>query len=155
MDIDVRGAEGLALVGKAVRQLGTDRTIVNNMAREIRTIGPLAKAKARESAMARLPRRGGLARWVASARVAVSVRRGAKSAGVTIRQGRNSKGGRSDLKRIDAGQTRHPLLGNRRHWYPQSVQAGYFTDAMQGDVADEFRRKVVVAVDRAVAEVLG
>lgn len=29
---------------------------------------------------------------------------------------------------IDAGTLRHPLWGNRRHWYAQRVRAGFFTE---------------------------
>lgn len=152
VDVDVRGQEGIALVGRAVRRLGSDRRIVNNMAREIRAAGPPIRAEIRRSALATLPKRGGLNRWVAASRVTVRVRRGASSAGVTVVGGRNSSRGRSDLKRIDAGRVRAPLWGDRRYWHLQSVRPGFFRVSDEGVTA--FRDAVVRAVDQAAAEVL-
>jgi hypothetical protein len=155
MKVDIKGAEGLALVGKAVRRLGSDRVIVKNMTKEIKAaIVPPVRAAARRNALSYLPRRGGLGAWVAKARITASVRRGASTAGVTISGGRNSSGARSDLKRIDAGSTRHPTFGHSP-WQPQSLRPGFFGDAVNEQGAEALQEAVIRAVDNAAREVLG
>lgn len=153
MDLKVEGAEGIALVALAVRRLGNDRTIVNNMAKEIRKAVPPVRAAIKANAVATLPHSGGLGTWVARARVSARIRRSAKSAGVTFTGGRNSKRRRSDLKRIDGGSTRHPTFGHGP-WSPQTVTPGFFTQAVTDEGAQAFRTAVVVAVDNAVRELL-
>lgn len=154
MSIEIRGTEGLALVGKAVRRLGADRVIVKNMVKEIRRAVPPVRAAVRANAVAILPHRGGLGAWVAKTRVTASIRRSASNAGISFVGGKNSRGNRSDLKRLDAGQTRHQTFGHRP-WVAQSVPPGFFTKAVTVEGAEAFREAVVVAVDNAVREVLG
>jgi hypothetical protein len=154
-EVTVEGADKLALLGAAVRKLGSDRTVLKHLTARIRGFAPPAKAELAASALTTLPRAGGLGAWVAMSRVTVSVRRGTQSAGVTITQARTSKGGKkSDLTRIDAGRTRHPLWGNRKHWYGQDVTSGYWSDVIAGPVVDEFTTQTVAAIDDAIAEVL-
>lgn len=31
---------------------------------------------------------------------------------------------------LDRGRLRHPLFGNRDHWYQQSIEAGFWTDTL-------------------------
>jgi len=154
MDVKVEGADKLALLGKAIRKMGSDRTIIKNLSKEIKSFGPPVREALKASALATLPKRGGLNKWVAASRVNVSVRRGATTAGVSIKEGRNSAGGRSDLKGIDAGMVRHPLLGNRAHWYPQRITPGFATKTLEGPVLQEFQQLTVKAIDEAISEVL-
>jgi hypothetical protein len=154
VDIEIRGAEGLRLVGAAVRRLGTDRVIVNEMAKEIRQAVPPIRAAIRAHALATLPRRGGLAAWVAKAKVTALVRRGASNAGVTIKDSKTSRGNRHDMRAVNAGFIRHPLWGNRQHWYSQRVAPNFFDDAITEEGVTAFRHAVVVAVDRAIERVL-
>lgn len=154
VDVEIRGAEGLRLVGIAVRRLGSDRTIVNEMAKEIRGAVPPIRAAVKASALANLPKRGGLNRWTASAKLTAQVRRGAQSAGVSLRDSKGSRGKRHDLRALNDGFIRHPLWGNREHWYPQRVAPEFFQKAIVPEGVDAFRNKVVVAVDRAVEKVL-
>ena len=51
--------------------------------------------------------------------------------------------GNSDLKALNRGRLRHPLFGNRKHWYEQSIPPGMWDDAIGkvaptviGDTAD-------------------
>lgn len=155
MTYRVIGGADLALIGKAVRRLGADRTIVNEMTKEIRRAVPPIRAAVKQNAITYLPKRGGLNRWVASAKVTAQVRRGASNAGITVVDGRNSARKRTDMKRINAGSTRAPLYGNRGHWYPHTVRPGFFDDAITQDGADAFRDAVIVAVDRAAGRILG
>jgi hypothetical protein len=155
MDIDVTGAEQLALVAHAVRRLGSDRVIVNNMAKEIRSAVPPIRAAVRANALGQLPHRGGLGVWVARARVTARIRRSATNAGISLVGGRNSGSRRrTDLRAIDAGTVRHPTYGHGP-WTPQTVTPGFFTRAVTDEGATAFRAAVVVAVDNAAREVLG
>lgn len=154
MDIEIRGQEGLRLVGAAVRRLGSDRVIVNEMAKEIRKAVPPIRRAIKASALATLPSRGGLNQWVAKAKVTAQIRRGATNAGVKIKDAKTSRGQRHDLRAINAGFIRHPLWGNREHWYSQTVTPKFFDDAITDEGVDAFRRAVVVAVDRAIERVL-
>lgn len=150
----IEGAAELALVGRAVRSLGADRKIVNEMTKEIRRAVPPIRSAVKANALVYLPKRGGLNRWVASAKITAQVRRGASNAGITIVDGRNSAKKRTDMRKINAGTTRAPLYGNRSHWYPHRVRAGFFDDAITQEGADAFREAVIVAVDRAAGRVL-
>lgn len=155
MDIEIRGEEKLTLIGKRLRQLGDGREIVNDMTREIRSAVPPARTAIRANAVSYLPSQNGLNAFVASTRVSAQVRRGPRSAGVTLRGSKSSRGKRHDIKRIDQGRTRHPLFGNRRFWYPQAVKPGFFSDAVLSEGVKEFREATVRAIDKAVERVLG
>jgi len=155
MDVEIDGVAKLALVGKAVRRMGSDRTLIKNMTKRIKVLSAPVKAALKASAVETLPHRGGFGPWVAKAPVTVSVRRGSNTAGVSIREGRNSgTGKRSDLRRIDAGSTRHMLFGNPQHWYPQTIRAGFATRVLEGPVGMAYAEAVNAAVDDTIAEVL-
>lgn len=155
MSLSIKGAEGIARVARDVRRLGSDRTIVNEMAKEIRGAVPPIRQAIKDHELDILPHRGGLAKWVARARIRAAIRRGAKSAGVRIVQGRNSARARSDLKKLDDGSIRHPLFGNRSSWHVQTVPAGAFTEAVQDEGVEEFRWRVIIAVNNASDKVIG
>lgn len=153
--ISVEGADKLALLGKAVRKMGTDRTILKNLTKRIKSMTPEIRDAIRVSAVATLPHAGGLGVWVAKSRVNVSVTRGANTAGVRITAGRNSTGKRSDIRNIDAGSTRHMLFGDRKHWYAQRVVPGFASNVVQGPLGDLFQAHTIAAIDETIAEVLG
>lgn len=146
-------SEDIARLAEAVRRLGQDRTIVKEMTKEIRQAGPPIRRAVRGRALAILPRRGGLNRWVARAGVRVAVRRSRSSAGVHIVIGRNSQRGRTAIKQIDEGFVRAPAWGNRRAWHAQRVAPGFATQAIDSDGIDAFRQAVERAVDRALRRV--
>ncbi len=153
--ITVDGGAEIALVAAAVRREGTDRKIVNDMAAEIRRgVGPVTRA-IREYETEVLPHGGGLNVWVAKATIRTLVRRGAKSAGVLIRQGRNSgTGRRSDLKRLDStGRVRHLTWGHRP-WSSQTVVVGAFTQGATPELIDQGVAAVIQAADNAAERIV-
>lgn len=101
-------------------------------------------------ALAILPKSGGLAAYVAAARIAVTVRYGGRSAGVGLRGRRGSKGGRSDLDRIDRGSVRAPAWGRRSQWHTETVAPGWFTTPAAESTA--FTDRVDQEVDRVLEE---
>lgn len=156
-EVHIYGAEDIARVAAEVRRLGNGREIPNQMAKRIRKAVPPVRAAVKASAVATLPSGGGLGRYVASAGVRASVKRGPRSAGIALVSGMKQRKGRKrvDVRSMNQGRTRHPLWGNRRHWYPQTVTPGYFDRAVEGDGLDAFRREVNEAIGEAVREVFG
>jgi hypothetical protein len=145
VQFEALGAAKIRLIGLALRRLGADRQIVNDMAKEIRRSGPAIRREVRAHILAELPKSGGLNEWVARAPVRLVVRRGANTAGVSVRVGRNSRSGRADLKGLDAGGVRHPLWGNRKHWYGQAVTPGSISEGISEEGSDALERAVEIA----------
>lgn len=139
----VRGDMGK--VTKALKAAGTKemRTRLRKiMAEETK---PLRK-KIKQSAIDALPSRGGLNKWAASMPAQNTDFR-ERSAGVRIRM---SKKGH-DLAALNRGRLRHPLFGNRKHWYQQSIAAGFFTKPIEKD-GDELKQRIKLAVGRYMDE---
>ena len=65
-----------------------------------------------------------------------------------------SKGRSLDLRSLDGGRLRHPLFGNRGHWYSQAVTPGWFSDPMLRN-SDVARRELLRAVDEVVRQLAG
>lgn len=106
-----------------------------------RATKPLKEA-ARASALAKLPRRGGLGEIVANAKVTGANRVGGRSVGVRISG--KSKG--HDLEAIDSGVVRHPVFGRPKSWVTQSVTPGWWSQPME-ESGDEVRREVLNVLD--------
>jgi hypothetical protein len=94
----------------------------------------------RASALRKLPSRNGLAREVASAHIAKFHSLGGGSVSVMIRATH-----RYSLEGLDAGLNVHPLFGDKKHWYPQTVRPGWFTEPVAGR-ADNVRNQIEKAV---------
>jgi hypothetical protein len=143
-----RGAEELRELGRALKTLG-DREFRKTTLRAIKAPAKRLGEEAKANAPAVLPNSGGLGDYIASTRVSVQARLSGENAQVRIRGVRRKDGGMVDLDRIDRGRLRHPLFGNRKHWYTQDVPAGWWTDAMLRR-ADEVRREVMDVVHDAI-----
>src|ERR1044072_2013204 len=86
------------------------REVVNEIRRDLRK--PLPQLRA-----------GGRVAGAAAARFTVRFKDSGRAAGVSIKVSRKSEQDKSDLDSIDvAGIVRHPLYGQRGHWYPQKVR---------------------------------
>ena len=91
--------------------------------------------------------REGLGQRVANAsyRTKLTSRRGLVRLSITATE----KAGKSvDVEALDGGRLRHPLFGNKAHWYQQAVPQGWFTRPMQ-----EQTENVVKELERAVERV--
>lgn len=82
---------------------------------------PARQAVTREE-LAVLPKHGGLNQWVAASKPTTRILTGPKTAGVVIRQVKKGH----DYRALNRGRLRHPLFGNRNHWYTQQIPAGWF-----------------------------
>ena len=100
-----------------------------------------------------LPRGGGLAARVAGANYRVQLK-GGRNPGVRVTATERS-GKPVDLNSIDrTGWVRHPLYGNRRHWYTTATTPGWFTRAAE-TATDGARAEIEEAVDRIEREISG
>lgn len=78
--------------------------------------------------------------------IGVSVRASRGDPGVTVRA-RTRRAQRRRLYRLDQGILAHTLFGNRRHWFTQPVQPGWFTEPNE-DAAPHVRADIEDALDR-------
>lgn len=121
-EFSIRGAEDLAKAAAAIKATG-NRTLKRELARAIREAAKPATLAIKASALAELPRRGGLGKKVAASRVSTRVRTSARSAGVRV-QATNLH----DIAAMNRGRLRHPVFGNRQVWVNQEIKAGWFSD---------------------------
>lgn len=152
MEIEVRGAEKLAQLGKALKELG-DKELRKETLRSLREAAKPLGEKPKRRALAVLPASGGLASYVAGSRVSVRTRMSGRNVGVRLVGVRNKAGGRVDLNAIDRGRVRHKTFGHRP-WVNQSVTAGWWSDALQ-EGAGEARAAVEAAVGAALERAAG
>ena len=120
-----------------------------------RAAKPLAQA-VKDSAGRDLPQRGGLAARVAGSSITTRLSAGrTPSLRITARE---RKGKKIDLAALDRGGVRHPLFGNREHWYPkrgaQPVKPQWFTRPVR-DGADAVRAELLKVVDAIEAQIKG
>lgn len=113
-----------------LRDFEQRRVVLAQLRKRIRQPLPAVRRAVRARAIETLPRRGGLGRWVARARVSADLRTTGRSAGLTLRGSRKSLRDASDLRRIDAGRVRAPAWGRRGpgQWHTQAVRPGWFTE---------------------------
>jgi hypothetical protein len=121
LTIHVEGAGELRRVAALIRAEGIGpqvaRDITDGTFRGRETIRAAFKA----SALAKLPKSGGLNRWVASSRMTFRRKRGTLIGGMRVNVGRNSMVGRAELEGLDQGLVIHPGNAYGRGWYSQSV----------------------------------
>lgn len=87
-----------------------------------------------------------LAKRVEQAKFTVKTR-GGRNPGIRITAtGKGKK--KIDLNALDRGVVRHPLFGNRRHWYAQRVTPLWFTRPMEANSGNVLRE-----LEQAVADI--
>lgn len=143
--ITVTGAEGLARLGRALKQ--TDRRdlrkeLLRGVRRAAKPMVPAARAAAAEH----LPHRGGLAAQVAGAKWNVRTRLQGRGAGIRVTGAWTSEGQQHDLSKMDSGHLRHPVYGHRDRWVGQSIRPRWFSDAMN-DQAPNIRSELVDVIE--------
>jgi hypothetical protein len=109
-----------------------------------------AKDAAREGA-SRLPQRGGLAARVAGARFSVRATAG-RNPRVRITATEAGRG-KVNLASLDRGRLRHPLFGDRGHWFSQAVPPQWFSGpiAARADAVRAELEQAVTAVERFIS----
>lgn len=124
-------AESIEHYARTVEQIITEQRVLKFLKTEVpKRAVPLFRKAVKERALDTLPKRGGLNEWVAASTVKAKTTVTGERINIHLTGGRNSQGGESDLKRIDAGRARHPTWGRRTRgsWFVTTVQSGFFTE---------------------------
>lgn len=129
------------------------RELTKAIGRGLRAATKPARQAIKAAALATLPHGGGLNVWTSKARIVTSIRIGANTGSVKLKGGRNSRGGRSDIRAIDAGRVRAPTWGHRTagSWHTVTVTPGFFTHTA-AELPD-WRDQVDTEVDNALNEI--
>lgn len=148
MEVGVRQApEDLAALSKALKaaeERGLRRELYRGLQRAVKPM----QAAARQNA-GRLPKRGGYAARVATAKMSAKTRAGRDP---SIRVRASSRAGRQvDLYAADSGLIRHMVFGQADNWVWQRVNAGWWTDAVN-ETAPQARRQIEAALDDVAAQ---
>lgn len=143
--VTTTGAGKLLRLSAAIKAAG-DKDLERALRRAMQRGGKPLKAAARQGALERLPKRGGLAERVAGSKFGVRTSSAGKRAGVRV-IGRSGY----DLQGMDEGLIRHPVRGNRKRWVSQEIAPGWFSDAEEAK-APAVRDELVQAIDELAAK---
>ena len=120
-ELRVEGANQLAAVQRALKNASPH--VRRELSRGIREATEPVAREALDNIEPTLPSGGGLAAAVHADTTVVAQRRGGRaSPGIRLR----AKSAR-DVRRMDRGRLRHPLFGNKDHWFTQNIPPGWFT----------------------------
>ena len=127
LDIEIRGgAEDLAILAKRLKETG-DKGLRKELLSGLQRAAKPAKAAVRASVLSELPHRGGLADLIGgSLKVTLNTRSAGRNPGVRI-WSKDSH----DISKLNKGELRHPVFGNRKNWVAQVIKAGIFTDPIE------------------------
>lgn len=150
--IEVSGAEQLAALSKRLKDAG-ERGLKRELDKAIReAVAPLKDA-VRQSALQRLPHKGGLNQRVAD-QVVPRPRKVNSSKGVGLRVVATGKQGMRSLAALDAGRIRHPVYGNTDKWVSQRVAPRFWSQPME-EIAPKAAEDVQAALDRVARRIDG
>lgn len=161
---EIKGDEQLARLYKAVKETG-DKELRKELLGGIRkATKPLPQA-IKGAARSKLPSSGGLASLIGRASITsrtrttfssqhdVGVRLIGQSERPSSKSDRKGKKGQEkppsryhDMAALDRGILRHPLFGNRKHWFSQDIEPGFWTNTINHH-ADETERAIRRAMD--------
>lgn len=127
------------------------KVILKQMRKDIRQPVPAVRKSIKARALSSMPKGGGLNKWVAATRITAQVKVSSRAITVKLKGGRNSRGGRSDIKAIDRGRLRAPTWGHKP-WHTQAVPSGFFSEPAE-DSRAEWIAVVDQAVDTAIAQI--
>jgi hypothetical protein len=140
VSVEIRGAEQLAALSKALKDAG-EKDLQRELSKAITAAVKPVKPAVQKSARRILPKRGGLAARVAKASITTRKRSGPRIAGVRV-----VATSRDSLRQIDRGFIRHPVFGNRERWVTQRVQPGWFTEPTEA-MRDDVQRALIKAMN--------
>lgn len=148
VDVTIEGAEKLALLAKALKQVG-DRELRLELLKGLREATKPTKEKVKESFKTNLPQRGGLAALISGdAKLTTQNRMAGKNPGVRIK----ARAGH-DIKRMDKGRLRHPIYGSRKKWVTQAIEPGVFSKPIEDD-APQMRDEILAGMERVALKFL-
>lgn len=139
----IYGAAQLAELARTLREAG-EKDLARELTAGVAKALEAAPGAVRESALAILPRAGGLNERVAASKV--TTRRSKSSVRVVASSD-------YDLKAIDRGRVKHPVFrkkGRKDVWVIQIVPAGWFTRPLRA-----LAPAVAAAIEKAARDVAG
>lgn len=133
--------DGTAQFRELARKLkqAADKDLPDEMYSTVRDAMTPLQDQIRLSAVAVLPRRGGLGALIAQSPISISKRPG----GISLK---GSSG--HDIAALDRGRARHPLFGDKTHWYIQPVPAGWWSTP-----TERSKPSIQAAVEQAMENV--
>jgi len=144
--LEIEGADKVREVARALKLHG-DKLLTREVNKGLnRTVKPLG-SRVKASMPSFLPKRYA-AELAGSLRV-TSRRRTGRDPGVRLVGVAKTRAGRErNLAALDKGNLRHPLYGDREHWFDEKIRAGVWTDPLT-DAAPQIRRDLERALDDA------
>lgn len=153
VEVRVTGARQLERLGLELKAAGVEgKGLRRNLLASLRVAAqPLAQA-AKDSALEKLPKSGGLNEYIANSNIVARTRLTGPRVGVRIvaKKSGGSKG--HDLEAMDAGKFRHPVYGRKgTKWQEQSVEPGWFSEPMKKS-APEMEAAALLALEVTARE---
>jgi hypothetical protein len=145
--VEVEGADKLRVVARALKDLGDKELRREFYAGMNRAVKPLT-ASVKQRLPERLPARyAALLR--ADLRVTTRRRTGGRNPAVFLL----GKAKNRDIRSLNRGRLRHPLYGDREHWYDQPVQKGWWDQVLE-DGAPMVRKEMVRVLDEVADQIV-
>lgn len=145
-DLRVTGVEDFVALSKALKHAGAGglrKQLNKGLQEAVKPVIP----KTRAAALARLPKRGGLAAQVAKEPQRVQVKTGESTAGVRLVVGKRKGGAQS----ANAGTIRHPIPGGKA-FVNQSVKPGWFDEPAKAALP-EIQQAAMHALDAVARDI--
>lgn len=145
LQISPTSIEDLRKLGEAYK--AGDKPLQKHIRSSLQASAKQLSSEVIRKGASRMPVRGGLAARLLASRGGVTVSLSGRNPQVSIRA--TSREGYA-LRQIDRGEVRHPLFGNRGHWYSQRVPEHAFSDAFKEGaprVREDLARGIQAALD--------
>lgn len=149
-DIRVHGADELARVARAVKETG-DKGLQKELYRSLNSAVKPLTADVKKNIPEYVP-----AEYAPALQKTMRVRARRRTGGrnPALYLVGTAKGRRGDrfVGALDRGVLRHPLFGNRAHWFTTRIRAGFWTERLEAG-ADTVRRELVDALARVARQI--
>jgi hypothetical protein len=144
-DFRVMGANQLEKLARDLKANG-DKNLRKIMLAKLRQAGSPLKVIAKQAALERLPKAGGLNEFVAASTFSLRTRTTGQNVGVKLTGRKRGH----DIRSTDAGRLRHPVFarggGAENVWVMQAIKPGWFTDSLDAQTVLAPMRKEMLAV---------
>jgi hypothetical protein len=142
----ITGLDDVAKLSRDLKAAG-NKDLPKEMRAAGKRIAKPAQEAIRQAALDTLPGGGGLNEWVGNRlKFSTLVRLSGKNVGIKIKTRHRGATGLSDLGALNRGKARHPLYGNRDHWYLTEVPAGWVGKALN-EMTDTAQEEFLAAVN--------
>lgn len=153
-DFEITGAEEFQFLSRRLKDAGTKgKGLRKELYTQIRKAAKPLRDEVKKAERADLPHAGGYAAEVARSPITTVPHSTGDSIGVTLKQRGNGK--TRDLQAMDDGLIRHPLFGNRDHWYSQDIPKGIWSDTLSNSESVETVRKEIIQAMNKTAKKIG